>query len=48
MRKNIDNISEKELLEKKKRHHKKAKSKLLTGEVKDALAKKKFNKRQSY
>ena len=48
MSKHIENLSEKELLAKKKRHSKKVKSKSFTSEIKNALNKKKINKRQSY
>ena len=48
MRKSIDNLSEKELLAKKKRHKKKIKSKSFTCEINNALNKKKLDKRQGY
>ena len=48
MSKSIDNLSEKELLAKKKRHEKKVKSKSFTSEINNALNKKNFDKRQGY
>ena len=48
MSKYSEKPSEKEILAKKKQRKKKIKAKSLTNEVKNALDKKKFNKRQSY
>ena len=41
-------LSEKEILAKKKRHKKKVKSKSFTSEIKNAVDKKRASKRQSY
>ncbi len=48
MKNDTERFTEKELRGKEKRFNKKVKEKSFAGEVKDALAKKKLNKRQSY